>query len=274
MTDVKKNLITLTFILSGILIILVTLNFQEFGKNEKAQILETDDNLNNLPVRISKGMVSSFDFENSLNKIVFYEKADSMIYEAASDGKNKKELAKIPGASEIVFSPNNKELIATIKETDRFVKYYFNLENNQKVKLDRRIKTVIFSPDGKKIAYHFYDGGAGEGNISVSNPDGSGFINIFKTRSNSIKLLWPENDSIIFYQESENNEILAFSIKPDEKEFRKLPETEYLIYLNQKPKEEILKNLGIKALEIKLSFSKDYLIFINAKDGKLYSLNL
>lgn len=268
----RRNLIILTFILTGVLISLLVLNFQELRKNQKAQILNTGYSLNNLPVKISKGPINSFDFENSSNKIVFYEKLDSMVYETGLDGKNKKELVKIPGASEILFSPNDTELIATIKDAGGIGKAYFNLEKNQKIKLDKRIKNSAFSPDGKKIVYHFYDELVNQGNISISNPDGSDFINIFRTRSKNLKILWPENDLIVFYPETENNEILAFSIKPDGKEFLKLSEEEYLIYSNQKPKEEILKNLEIEALNIKLDPLEIYLIFINAKDGKLYFL--
>jgi len=273
MANIRKNLIILTFVLSGTLISLLVLNFQELGKNQEAQIFETDKNLNNLPVKISKGSINSFDFKSNSNKVLFYEKIDSMVYEAELDGKNKKELARIPGASEVLFSPSGQELIATIKDINGLGKSYINLENNQKVRLDKRIGSIAFSPDGKKIAYLFYDERTGEGNISISSPDGSDFINIFKTRSSNLKLVWPENDAIIFYLESENNEILAFSIKSNGKEFRKLSETKYLIYFGKKP-EEILKNLGIEALVAKLSPLKDYLIFINAKDGKLYSLNL
>ena len=270
----RKNLTTLTFVLFGVLVSLLVLNFQELNKNQKAQILNTGGSLNNLPIKISKGPVNSFYLKSSSNKIVFYEKIDSMIYEATLDGKNKKEMVRITGASEILFSPNEIELIATIKDKDGIGKTYFNLEKNKKIKLDGRIKSAAFSPDGANLAYFFYDERYDEGNISISKPDGSDFMNIFKTRSKNLKLLWPAKDLIVFYPETENSEILAFSIKPDGKEFRKLPEAEYLIYLNQKPKEEILKNLGIEASNIKLDLLESHLVFINAKDGKLYSLKI
>lgn len=272
MADIKRNLIILTFVLSGTLIILLILNFQGLEKNQEAQILGIENNLNNLPTKISKGPVNSFDFRNSSNKIVFYERLDSTVYEIELDGKNKKEVARIPGASEILFSPNDAELIATIKETDGLRKSYFNLKDNKKIRLDKRIKNAAFSPDGKNLAYYFYDDGSGEGNISISNPDGSDFISIFKTRNKNLKLSWPENDLVVFYPETEDGQPLIFSIKPSGKEFQKLSETEHLIYSNQKLKKEILENLGIEASDIKLDPLENYLIFINAKDGKLYSL--
>src|SRR3989344_3419400 len=104
----RKNLTTLTFILIGVLVSLLVLNFQELNKNQKAQILNTRKSLNNLPIKISRGIVNSFNFKSSSDKIIFYEKLDSMVYEAGLDGKNKKELARIPGVSEIVFSSNGK----------------------------------------------------------------------------------------------------------------------------------------------------------------------
>ncbi|TSC91141.1 MAG: hypothetical protein G01um10142_80 [Parcubacteria group bacterium Gr01-1014_2] len=271
--NLRKNLIVLTVVLSGVLASLLFLNFQEFGKNQKAQILETDNKLSNLPVKISKGLVDYFNLNGS-GKVIFYEKLDSMVYEASLDGKSKKELARIPGVSEVIFNPVSLEIIATIRDTDGLGKSYFNLENNQKIKLDQRIRNAAFSPDGANLAYFFYDENYNEGNISISKPDGSDFINIFKTRSKNLKILWPAKDLIVFYPETENSELSAFSIKPDGKEFKRLMESEYLAYSNQKPKEEILKNLGIEASNIKLDLLETHLVFINAKDGKLYSLKI
>lgn len=268
--SLRKNLIILIFVLGGVLVSLLTLNFQKLGENQKAQVLDTNDDFKNLPIKLSKGSINSFSLQNNSGKIVFYEKLDSMVYEISADGKNKKEIVKIPNASEILFSPSNKELIATLEDNEGLIKIYFNLETNQKIRLDKRIKNAAFSPDGKKLAYHFYDR-IGDGNISVSKPNGSDFINIFKTRNENLKLIWPENDLIVFYPEE--NQSLVFSIKPDGKDFQKLPEAEYSIYFD-KPKQEILKNMGIEATNIKLSPLGDYLIFINAKDGKLYSLRI
>lgn len=273
MTDIRKNLIVLTFVLGGTLITLLVLNFQELEKKQKAQILGIENGSNNLPIKISKGIVNSFDFKGSSNKIIFYEKLDSMVYEIELDGKNKKELARIPGVSEIVFSSNGKEFIATIKNKNELDKTYFNLETNQRIKWDKRVKSVVFSPDNKSLAYFFYNEETEEGNISISKPNGSDFINILKTRNKNLKLLWPENDLIILLPETENNQSLAFSIKPDGKEFQKLLEAETLIYFSEE-QQEVLKNLGIETSDTKLSPLKDYLIFINAKDRKLYSLKI
>jgi Tol biopolymer transport system component len=268
----RKNLIILTAVLIGILISLLALNFQGFRKDQKAQIIETDDNFNNPPLRISKGSVNYFSLKNGANKIIFYEKIDSMVYEADSDGRNKKEVARIPNAYEITYSPAGTELIIVIKEKDGDEKSYFNLETNQKVRLDKRIKNTVFSPDGKNIAYLFYDEKSGEGNISVSKPNGSDFKIIFKTRNDDFKVLWPKNDLIVFYS-GKTNKISSFSIRPDGTEFQKLPESEYFVYSDEKS-EEILKELKIEAADAKLSPLKDYLIFVNANDRKLYSLKL
>ena len=68
---------------------------------------------------------------------------------------------------------------------------------------------------------------------------------------------------------------LAFSIAPDGKEFQRISEKELNSYLEEGPKEmNILKNLGLETINVKLSPLKDYLIFVNAKDKKLYSLKI
>lgn len=275
MTDVRKNLIILVFVLSGALVSLLVLNFQKPGKGQQAQILGAQSNaLKNYPVKISRGVVNFFGLKNGSGKVVFYEELDSIVYELDFDGRNKKELARIPDASDFVFSPNGKELVATLSENGSSKKTYFNLENNRKIELDKNIDSVAFSPDGKKLAYHFYDSKNGEGGILISESGGSDFKNIFRTRIKNLNLFWPKSELIIFFSKGENNPPV-FSITPDGKEFLRMAEEELISYLNQEMKEmDIFRELGIEATEIKLSPLKDYLIFINAGDGKLYSLGL
>ena len=246
MIDARKNLIILIFVLAGTLISLGFLNFHKIDKNQSAQILLGQYNSPvNLPVKLSKGEVDYFTVNNR-GRVVFYEKLDSMVYETNLDGKNKKLLTKIPNASDIIFSPDGQKLIALVSGK----KYLFDLLNNQKVELNKKINMTSFSPSSEKIAFYTPN----ENSISISNPDGSDSLTILKTRISNLRLLWPEPDLIIFYPEQEISSFsLAFSITPDGKDFKKITQEEINSYTEK---------------------NRDHSLFINPNDGKLYFLRL
>ena len=274
MKGIKNNLIILIFVLTAIGLILLVLNFQKTIKQgQKAQIFETAENAQrSYPIKLSKGTVDFFNLRSGSNKIIFYENIDSIIYEIGFDGGSKRELARIPDVSEIIFSPNGKELIASISEKKGEVRAYFDLQNDKKIELHKNIRSLAFSPNGEKIVYHFYDGASGEGWISLSEPDGSNFTNIFKTRIKEMSFLWLEDGLIIFYLNGESG-LVGFSMAPDGKNLTKINEDGLNYYLNPEIREKtILEEMGIKAANLKLSPLKDYLIFTNSNDKKLYSL--
>lgn len=114
MLDLRKNLIVITFLLIGVVLALLYLNFKTPWKNQSAKILD-NAGFATSPQRISLGKVNFFKLSSGSEKIIFYEELDSIIYESTLDGRNKKEIAR--------------------------------------VKLPKNIKKVAFSPDGRKIAH-------------------------------------------------------------------------------------------------------------------------
>lgn len=260
MADIRKNLIIIIFLLTGTVISLLFLNLNSSWKKQQAEILDSSSVPANLPKKISRGLVNFFELSGS-NKVVFYEKSDSFIYEVDLDGKNKKELVRIPGVLKIVFSPLGYELVATVSAEKNILKnYYFDLKNSKRTELSEDAESIIFSPDGGKTAYYFYDDKTGEGNILIANHDGSDSKTIFRTRIKNPILIWPQDDLIVFYLKEEGDQSLAFSIRPDGKEFQRISQEEYNSYSKDNSK--------------KTSRLKDFIIFLNAEDGRLYSLKL
>lgn len=94
----------------------------------------------------------------------------------------------------------------------------------EEIKLNKNIKEKVFSKDKKKIAYHYFaspsDGPEGQAygasNISISNPDGSDYKIIIKTRIQNIKLFWPSEDMISFYNSDEPSELFSLAISSQE----------------------------------------------------------
>lgn len=265
MTDIRKNLIILIFVLGGTLISLIFLNYQKINKNQKSQLmLEQSDAQINSPAKLSRGEVDFFSFKDA-GRAVFYEKGDSTIYDIALDGKNKKALTKLPKASDIVFSPNGQKLIATVSGK----RYLFDLTKNQKNDLTKNHQNAVFSPDSRKVAFY----SPNEGSIWILNLEDSSSSTIFKTRIENLGLFWPQKDLIVFYPKDKGDSL--FSITPDGNQFKKISQEEFNLYINGLSDELTKLNaFKIEAINLKLSDLKDYLLFVNARDGKLYSLRL
>ena len=251
----RKNLIFLIFVLAGMVFVLLILNFLGVDRNsQKAEIYDV------FPVKISRSGVIFFNIMKNSNRIIFYEELDSIIYEAGLDGRNKKELSRIPGVKDIDFSPDGHELAAFISERGDLKGYHFDLVENRRTVLDPRTRSAAFSPDGSRVAYYLYDDESGEGSIQVVAQDNQRQNVIFKTRLKDLDLSWPEADLIAFSD---------FGIRPDGSGFRTIkktnPDSEAVI---------ILEEAGIKAAASQVSALGDYLVYLNAKDRKLYSLKI
>ena len=267
--DLRKNLILLTFVLTGMVFLLVFLNFQRNNRSgQKAEILDSFlPSHDYFPIKLSKSEVNFFNFGRSSDKIVFYEELDSIIYETFIDGKNKKEISRIPGIKEIVFSLDARQIIASVSERGEVKKYYFNLIENKRVALDPKTKTAAFSPDGSKIAYHIYDNGSGEGSVSLAEPGNSKLTIIFKTRIRDLDLAWPEENMIVIHKKETGD---SFAVKPGGNALEKL----------DAPKPagsegiSILENLGIEASTTEVNILGNQIVYLNAKDKKLYSLRI
>ena len=63
--------------------------------------------------------------------------------------------------------------------------------------LNQNIGWIAWSPIYNKIAYQYLDTENNLSNISIANPDGSSWENIFQTRMNNLVLKWPSENKII-----------------------------------------------------------------------------
>ena len=145
---------------------------------------------------ISEGPVISAHFNND-DTILFYDFSGNLWQFKTGDSKPTSigQMA-VENPAEIIWSISEKNIIKTgLNQTD--AGYAFS-DFNKKTFTNLRvnIKSVVFSPDGGKIAYYLSDG-LNTNSLYTSGPDGKNqksLIGALKLRD--INLSWPKNNII------------------------------------------------------------------------------
>ena len=130
--------------------------------------------------------------------VKYFSRANGNIYESNFDGGNLKKISSVNlnNLLKVLWSPDKEKVISFFSEKEIIKKYFYSYTSNQSSLLNEKIGSVAWSPDSKKIAYHFIDPGNEQNNISLSNPDGTNWKNIFKTRLDNVILEWPIKEKI------------------------------------------------------------------------------
>lgn len=162
------------------------------------------------------------------------------------------DVRSLPKTSNILWSPDKTSLIySSINSAGVSRAAHLDLGTGLTSLLHPSIRSISFSPSGEKIAYHFFDEETGEGNISISEPDGENFVVIAKTRLPSIKISWPQANIISFYTQTSADEITdLFLLNTDTRQLKKVLESK-------------------KGLDALWSPGGRYLLYSSFEDGRL-----
>jgi Tol biopolymer transport system component len=123
----------------------------------------------------------------------------------------------------IIWSPDKEKIIGIFNENNKIKKYFYNYASSQSALLNEKIGYIAFSPDSKKIAYQFSDPASEQSNISVANPDGTNWKNIFKTRLDGLIVEWPNKEKIsLRLPVSGLAQGMLYTINPETGDFTKI----------------------------------------------------
>ena len=207
----KFILITINLILIGLIAFLGFYYLSEGGGKESigisgkgsllSQFTSTHTNKDPQAVRVSSSSVVDYTISLDSKSITYLDSEGGLITSDLIGKEIISETQLIDGkALSALWSPTNSEVIVTTIERGRVQRTLYNLTEDTRAPLNEGIQDLAFSPKGNRIVYSFYNEYTYEGNISISNPDGSRFMNVFQTRMPDAVVHWPKEPTAYFYK--------------------------------------------------------------------------
>ncbi len=238
--------------------------------------------------RISTVKVFSPAISESGDRVIYFEKESGKILATDFYGGTTSVLNGNTGKNILsaVWSRDGYEALISEASKTGPKAVYFNLKNGKFSELDKNISGAVWSKDNQKIAYLYFNSQSEEGNISLANPDGSSFKNILATRIGGLKLDWPKENFISFYNPAGDNGLFLLNTENSQlekiidssveslKNLRVLwsPDGSRLLYSYQNDKGEL--NVKLLDLNQKNEFAIDLLTSADKCVWTLNSLNL
>lgn len=149
---------------------------------------------------VSQEKVFSATLGENGRTVKYYTRPNGYVWESAFDGSGLKKISSTNLATLIkaLWSPDKEKVIGIFSENNQVKKYLYSYVTNQAAPLSEDIGYAAWSPDSKKIVYQYNSSTSGQSNISIANPDGSNWQNIFKTRLDDLVVEWPTKNKISF----------------------------------------------------------------------------
>jgi len=135
-------------------------------------------------------------------KIRYYLANNGQAYESNFDGSGLTQLSAdiLTNLSKVLWSPDRNKVIHIFNDNKVIKKYLYDFKINQSTRLNQNIGYISWAPNKDRIVYQ-YHGPTGENNISISNPDGLDWTNIFPTRMKDLIVKWPSSNKIALITE-------------------------------------------------------------------------
>ncbi len=181
------------------------------------------------PYRISPIQAISeepvLDYTIDGQKIKYYSATNGNVFQSNFDGSQLIRLSSniLPGLLKTLWSPNKDQVIAIFEDKGQIKKYLYDYQSEKSTLLNKNIRHIAWSPIEAEIAYQYYDPQTEDNNISIANPDGSQWENIFATRMKDLIVEWPSSEQIsIRTKPSGLAQSVVYIINPATGDFQKV----------------------------------------------------
>ena len=198
--SLKKILIILIILLILVVGLLVVYNF--FLKEEPTPSVTPPTTTP--PTTSPTGPIKPISQEPVLSSVIdnqkvrYYLKNNGYVFESGFDGSQSTRISSniLLNLLKVLWSANKDKVIAVFEENGLLRKYLYDYNTGISTLLDRNIRWLAWSPIEDKIAYQYYNSQTEDNNISIAEPDGSQWTNIFTTRMKNLIVEWPSSGQV------------------------------------------------------------------------------
>ncbi len=131
-------------------------------------------------------------------KVKYYLASNGNVFKSNFDGSQLTQVSSnlLTGLLKVLWSPDKDKVIAVFDDEGQTKKYFYDYDTQIATLLNEKIRWLVWSPVENRIAYQYYDEQTEDNNISIANPDGSNWINVFSTRMKDLIVEWPNSSQL------------------------------------------------------------------------------
>ncbi len=205
------------------------------------------------------------------DKVLYYSQSDGQVYQSDFSGNNLEKISDslLPGLVKVSWSPSKDKVISTVQLNHFSEKYFYNYQTDYSKLLNHNIRCLDWSPDGNKIVYQYYNPQSGVNNISIADPDGANWKNVFELRMENLIIEWIKSDEVLFTNKPTSKEAGdAYLLNIKNKELKRIIKDKFGLAVLVSPK-------GDKLLfsETDNQGQESRLKVADLKDGSVQQLN-
>lgn len=220
------------FLIAAVIFVLIIGGFivYNFLLNQDNEVENTDSASDSL-----SGQIKAISQKAVLNPVIngqkvrYYLANNGNAYESNFDGSDLVQLSTdtLTNLSEVLWSPDKNKVIHIFNDNGVVKKYFYDFKTDQSIRLSQNIGYISWAPNKDKIVYQ-YHGPNGENSISISNPDGLDWTNVFSTRMNDLIVKWPSSNKIaLITKPSGLVQGTAYTLNLVNNDFQKVTESTY-----------------------------------------------
>lgn len=197
-------------------------------------------------------------------KVVYYSQYNGNVWQSSFDGSGLTRISSyiLDDLKKIIWSPDKAKVIAIYQdEEENVTKTSYDYNTKKVATFDPYVQGIAWSLDSNTIIYQYTNELTDSNNLSVANPDGTNWHNIFEIRMKNVNLDWVGSEISFYEKPSGLAESSLFLLNPLTKNLAKVLSSVYGMSVKWSPQ-------GDKMLYSKTNNSgKNIGLYVALKNG-------